>query len=236
MSITCSQVLAYAETKSQAATGDLNNTTTGIPFLNEALLDYRTTLINRGIDAAQTQESYINSVTAPGTGNGSTFAYPSDMFFLKTITVNMIDTNSQNYIQAQELDVSNTPDRTSFEWMRENQPNNLPLFDDRGDTYEIFPSFNHATNFTNAIRIFYFLTPTPYVNTSDVLTYPDTLDWYILALKVASLYYQSLNKFTEADYWEGKYKERLERLITSIGRGSQQPIDANPLQITGWQF
>lgn len=236
MSTTCSTLLAYAETKAQAAAGTLNNTSVGIPFLNEALLDYRTVLINRGIDAAQTQESYVPSVTAPATGNGSTFAYPPDMFFLKTITVNMVDTNPQNYIQAQELDVSNTPNQSSFEWMRENQPNTLPLFDDRGDTYEIFPSFNHATNFTNAIRIFYFLTPTPYVNTSDVLTYPDTLDYYILALKVVSLYYQSLNKFTEADYWENKYHERLERLVTSIGRGSQQPINAIPLQITGWQF
>lgn len=235
MATTVSQLLAYCEQKTQAGTGNLNGSN-GISFLNEALIDFRGEMIKRGVDASQTQESYVASVGVPALGNGSTFAYPSDMFALKTIEVNMTDTGAQNYRLATQLDVSNIPGEVSFSWLRLNQSITDPLFDDRGDTFEIFPAFNVAMNTTNAIRIFYYLNPTPYTATSDNLAYPDSLDWYILATRVCSLYYESLNKFQEADYWRNLYIKKMGDLNTTLARGSQQPIQPTALPITGWQF
>lgn len=235
MATSVSTFLAYCEQKTQAGTGNLNGAN-GIAFLNEAMLDFRGEMIKRGVDASQTQEAYVASVSVPALGNGSTFAYPSDMFALKTIEVNMTNSNPLNYILATQLDVANMPNQVSFSWLRANQSASQPLFDDRGDTYEIFPSFAAGTNTSNAIRLFYFLTPTTYTSTSDNLAYPDSLDWYTLAGKVCSLYYESLNKFQEADYWRNLYIDRLNRLNTTLARGSQQPITPIPLQINGWQF
>jgi hypothetical protein len=235
MSTTVSTLLAYCEQKTQAGTGTLNGAN-GISFLNEALIDFRGEMIKRGVDASQTQEAYVGSVSVPAAGNGSTFAYPSDMFALKTIEVNMQDTNTQNYIRATQLDVANIPGQQSFSWLRLNQPSVNPLFDDRGDTYEIFPAFASGMNTTNAIRLFYYLNPTPYTSTSDTLVYPDSIDWYILATRVCSLYYESLSKFSEADYWRELYVKKMMSLNTTLGRGSQQPIEPIGLQISGWEF
>jgi hypothetical protein len=236
MSTTAGQLLTYVENKTQAGSGTLSNTTLGIPFLNEAMFDFRTELIKRGIDASQIQESYISTITPPSLPNGSTFAYPSDMFFLKTISVNFSDSSAQNYQQAQLVDVSNTPGQAAFEFLRANQPSSQPLFDDRGDTFEIFPSFTTATNLVNAIRIFYFLQPTPYTSTSDVLQYPDSLDWYALAQRVAAIYFESLNKFVEADNWRAKSDRRIERMVDTLETGSEQPLQATSLPITGFEF
>lgn len=232
---TVSTLLAYVETKTQAGTGTLNGTT-GLGYLNEALVDYTSDLIKRGIDASQLRESYVTTVTVPSTGNGSTFAYPSDMFALKTIEVNMTDTNPSNYLLATQVDVSNIPGNQSFSALRVNQPTTSPLFDDRGDTYEIFPSFSSATNTSNAIRIFYYIAPTLYTSTADTLVYPVSLDWYILAIRVASIYYQALTKFNEAEFWENKYRARLDKTITTLAQGSKQPIQPQGLQIDGWEF
>ncbi len=236
MATTVSTLLGYVEIKTQAGTGTLNNATTGLLFLNEALLDFRSELIKRGIDGAQLQESYIATVTPPAANEGSTFAWPSDMYFLKTVSVNMTDGMPNGYVQARVMDVANTPDQTSFEWLRNNQSAGQPLVDNRGDTFEVFPSFANATNLSNAIRILYYLTPTPYTSTADNLTYPDTLDWYILAIKVAAVYYESLNKFDEAEIWNNRYIARLNKLITTQGQDSKQPIELQGLIMTGWNF
>lgn len=232
---TVSTLLSYVEQKTQAGTGNLNGAN-GISFLNEALLDFRSELIKRGIDAAQTQESYVATVSVPTYPNTSTFAYPSDMYFLKTIEVNMAGGTQQDYKVAKQVDVSNLPAGTSMDWLRVNQPTSQPLFDDRGDTYEIFPTFTGAMNLTNAIKIIYYLTPTTYTATSDALVYPDSLNWYLLARKVAALYYESLNKFQEADIWEKKYRDGLDSIETTLAQGSQQPIQPEGLHLTGWEY
>lgn len=235
MSTTVSQLLTYVENKTQAGTGTLNSATVGVPFLNEAMLDLRSELIDNDVDASQTQESYVAIVTIPMYPNTSTFAYPSDMYVLKTIEVNMSTTNQQDYVQATQIEVSNTPFNTSFDWLRVNQSRQTPLFDDRGDTYEIFPTFATGMNLTNAIKIIYFLQPTPY-GIGDTLVYPDTLDIYILADRVAALYYESLNKFNEADSWRGKSDKRMKKLIKSLAKGSQQPIEPTNSYPTGFEY
>src|SRR6185369_7720801 len=108
MATTVSTLLNYVEKKTQAGAGTLNNATDGLLFLNEALLDFRSELIKRGIDGAQLQESYVASVSPPVSGNGSTFAWPDDMYFLKTVSVNMTSGAPNDYVQARIMDVSNT--------------------------------------------------------------------------------------------------------------------------------
>lgn len=233
--MTTGALLSYVETKTQAGAGTLNSAS-GITFLNEAMLDLRTELIKRNIDAAQTQESYVATVTVPTYPNPSTFAYPSDLYILKTIEVNMTDSIQQNYVVAQQIEVANLPHNVSYDWVRVNQAQSAPLFDDRGDTFEIFPTFTAAMNLTNALKIIYYLQPSPYVNTTDTLAYPDMLDVYILADKVAALYYESLNKFNEATYWSQKADARLARLGTSLAQGSQTPLQSANSYGSGWTF
>lgn len=235
MSTTTGTLLAYVENKTQAGTGTLNVVNPGINFLNEAMLDFRGELIGMGIDAAQTQEAYTSGAVAVS-NSGSTFAWPSDMWRLKTIEVNMTDTTQNNYIQATALDVANTPSGTSMDWIRLNQAADNPLFDNRGDTFEIFPSFSGTSNLTNAIKIIYFLTPTLYTTTSDVLQYPDSIHWQMLAVKVASIYFQSLSKFNEAEYWENQYKKKLKDLVYAIQPESQQPTSTSGISLTGFEF
>lgn len=235
MSTTLNTVLNYVRQKAETDSAGISDAN-GINFWNEAMLDFRTELIKKGIDAAQVQESYVPSVSVPASGNGSTFAYPSDMYFLKTIEVNATDSSVLNYTQAQQVDVANTPSEVSFSYLRENQPATTPLFDDRGDTYEIFPSALHWTNLANAIRIFYYLQPTLYTSTGDTLNYPDSLDWYTIALKTVAVYFESLQKFNEAEYWNNKYSARLTKFTSTLAQGSKQPITPIPLQLTGFEY
>lgn len=235
MAITVNTLLNYIRQKAQTDSSGITDAQ-GINFLNDAMLDFRTELIKRGIDAAQVQEAYVPTISAPAAGNGSTFAYPSDMYMLKTIEVNTLDTTTTNYIQAQQVDVANAPSQVSFSYLRDNQPASSPLFDDRGDTYEIFPAASHWVNTTNAIRIFYYLQPTLYTATSDTLIYPDSLHSYILADKVTGLYFESLSKFNEAQYWNGEYTKKLTKFTSSLAQGSKQPIEPQPLQLTGFEF
>ena len=241
MSTTVTNVLSYAENRTQSGAGSINNVSLGVPFLNDAVVDFRKELIKKNIDAGQISEAY-STPTAPPSGQGSVFSFPTDYFMLKTIEINMTDGSQQDYVQAQPLDAANTPNNTSYDWLRVNQDPNNPLFDNRGNVFEIFPSFAYAKNLTNAIKILYFIQPAQYVNLTDVLIYPDTLDTQALSLRVASFYYQSLNKFTEADYWENKYKGRLESIIVTEAQGSKQPLQPNGLvggsssDVNGWNL
>jgi len=233
--MTTGTLLTYVETKTQAGTGSLSVSTPGIDFLNEAMLDLRSELIRRGIDAAQIQESYATA-SLPAAGQGSTFAFPSDLFRLKTIEVNMTDTNQNNYISCGALEMANTPNNTSYDFLRKNQPITNPLVDNHGDTFEIYPSFVSGMNLTNSIKIVYFLVPTLYTTTGDTLAYPDSLHSYILADKVAAIYFQSLSKFNEADKWNEDYKKKLDNLVEAIAPTSQQPVETQGLPLTGWEF
>lgn len=228
--------LQYAEYKANIPSGTLNNATNGIGFFNDALQEFRTDLIKRGVDGAQLQEAYVPSISAATPPTASIFAFPSDMYFLKAIEVNFTDTTQQNYLRANQVDIGNTTDGVSYDWLRVNQPVESPMFDSRGDTYEIFPSFLATFNLTNAIKIFYYLQPIAYTATSSSLTYPDTLDPYILSLKTNALYYESLGKFNESTIWDGKYTRRLEKLVDTIGRGAQQETPTAIIRDTGYSY
>lgn len=201
----------------------------GLGFYNDALQTMTRDLINRGIDAAQTQEAYANLTT----DSPNTYAWPADMYALKTIEVNWSDNTEQNYLPATVMDVANIQNR-SFSWLRANQDQSQPIFDNRGDTFEIFPTPTTANG--QGIRIFYYLTPTEAVDVGQPIAYPQTLDYRALSCKMASLYYKSQNDPNMAQVYENEYMQRIDKIIKILAPGTQQPIAPQPLAITGWTF
>lgn len=202
-----------------------------IIFANEALLDFHRKLIAHGVDASQTQEAYTNA-----TANQGTYLYPTDMFFLKAIEVNYTDTNVNNYLTAQQIDVSNLAGNASFSWLRSNQSNKFPMFDDRGDQFEVFPTPTAANNLTNFFRIFYYLEPTEYTTTADTLAYPETLDYRILGWRIASSYLKSLGNWESAIPFDTEYETKVQDIVKTLSRGIQSPMQATVIQDTGWQL
>lgn len=230
MSTTLSQVLSYARVQAQTDNNGLTDAN-GILFANEALADFHRKLIDRGVDASQLQEAYMS-----GVGNQGTYLYPTDMLFLKAIEANYSNTNVQDYKLATQVDVSNIPGQVSFSWLRQYADSLNPQFDDRGDWFELFPTPLAGNNLTNLIRIFYYLKPTEYISTSDTVAYPENMDIRTLAWRIAANYFYSLSKMVEGDAFNAKYEERVKEYISTLSRGSQQPIQATVLPITGWQY
>lgn len=223
-----SDVLTYARQIAQTDTNGISDTL-GLAFCNDALQNSTRSMLSKNIDASQTQESYTNLTTQ----SPNTYAWPSDMFSLKTIEVNFTDSTQNNYLQAVSFDVANIQ-QSSFDWLRINQPTSAPIFDNRGDTFEIFPTPTQAI--PNGIKIFYFLTPTEYSSTSSTINYPQSLDYRMLACRVASLYATQQLDYSMAQAFETEYQKRLHDIINILEPGTQQPIKVQPLLISGWQF
>ncbi len=200
----------------------------GLGFYNDALQTMTRDLLNRGLDAAQTQEAYADIV-----GGQNTYAWPSDMYNLKTVEVNWRDNQAQNYLQTPTLDVANIQN-VSFSYLRANQSQQQPLLDNRGDTFEIFPT--PVANNAQGIRIFYYLTPTEATDVGQAINYPQTLDYRALSCKMAALYYKSQSDLNQAQIFDQEYGQRLDKIIRILAPGTQQPIQPTPLQISGWSF
>lgn len=233
---TLANALTFARAQAQTDSNGLTDAK-GIIFGNEALVDFHRRLVNNSIDAAQIQEAYRDA-SVPSSGNGSTFLYPTDAMFLKAIEVNYTDTNAQNYIKAEQVDHANLQGGTSFSWLRVNASTSAPKFADNGDWYEIFPAFTSGNNLTQAIRIIYFQKPTEYTSTGDTVAYPASLDYRILGWRIAANYKRSLTDFESAAAFDQEYFNRVKELVGTLGRGSQQPIQATVLNIgdNGWSF
>ncbi len=225
--MTLANVLSFARAQAQTDSNGLTNAN-GIIFANEALQDFHRRLVSAGVDASQLQESY-----QAGTANTGTYLYPTNMLFLKAIELDYTGAGGEAYRRAEQVDVSNLPGG-SFSWLRENADPYNPLFDDRGDWFEIFPT--PATAIANLMRIFYFLAPTEYTATTDTVAYPESLDSAILGWRIAAMYYYSLNKMIEGDAFNNKYEERVTQYIATLARGTQQPIQATPIQDDGWRY
>ena len=223
-----SDALSFSRAQAQTDINGLSNAN-GIIFANEALVDFRRRLIAAGVDASQLQEAYRD-----GTASTGTYLYPTDMFWLKAIELNYGGTNADGYITATQLDVSNIPGGQSIGWIRTNASTSKPYFDDRGDWFEIFPTPTSALS--QLIRIFYYLEPTEYSAVGDSIVYPESLDYRALGWRIASNYLYSLGKVDEGLAFNLKYEERVKQIIATLSRGSQQPIQATPLSLTGWEF
>lgn len=227
---TLSTILAFARAQAQTDANGLTDAK-GIIFANEALADFHRKLVNKGVDASSVQEAYMD-----GVANQGTYAYPDDMLFLKAIELNYTNTIPQDYRVASQADVSNLPGGQSFSYLRQNAVANEPQFDDHGNWFEIFPTPTGSHNLTQLMRIFYFVKPTEYTTVNDNVAYPESMDVRILGWRIASDYYYSLNKMGEGDAFNLKYEERVNEYCATLARGSQQPIQATPIQLTGYEF
>lgn len=227
MSTLVSDVITYARYLAQTDANGLTDTI-GLSFANDGQQNIIRELLNKNIDAAQTQEAYTSMTT-----NGS-YAWPVNMYALKTIEIDYTGTGGQNYIQGERVDVANIQGNTSFDYLRLNQSTQRPLYDNRGDTFEIFPT--PTAPIANGIKIFYFLTPTEYIALNSTISYPLTLDYRCLSARVASLYAMSTQKYDLAKSLDDEFQKRLQQIITILAPGSQQPVKPLPLQITGWEF
>lgn len=224
-------VLAAIQYSQQLAQTDSNGigSVFGLSLYSDSLQTFHRDLLTRGIDASQTQEAYRDLTTT----SPNTYLWPSDMYALKTIEVNWQDNTAQNYLQAVTMDVANIQD-VSFSWLRSNQSQTQPLFDNRGDQFEIFPTPQVAN--AQGIRIFYYLTPTEPVDVGQPISYPVTLDYRAISCKMAALYYKSQNDSEMAMVYDNEYMQRIEKIIKILAPGTQQPITPQPLAITGWRF
>ena len=233
---TLANVLTFVRAQAQTDSNGLTDAN-GIIFANSRLVDFHRQLVEHGVDASQLQEAYCDAIV-PTTGNGSTLAYPSDCLALKTIEVNYQNTNPQDYVRAEQVDISNLSQNNSFSYLRQYASSQQPKFDDRGDWYEIFPAFQSGDNTSQAIRLFYYLKPTEYTATSDTISYPENQDYRVLGFGVCADYLNSLGKFQEAQAFEQKYQDRVAQYTTTLGRGSSQPIQATVPDIgsNGWNF
>lgn len=222
--------ITYARQKAQTDSNGISDTN-GLAWANNGLVDITRDLISRSIDASQIQESY--ATLSPSDPQPGRFAWPSDMFALKTVEADYSNSGGQNYIQAEKLDVANLQGGTSWDFIRLNQDTQQPQFTNHGDTGEVFPNPVNAM----LIRIYYYLTPTEYSSTSSTINYPQSLDYRALGDKILEGYYQSLTQFDVAEYW-GKtmYGKKLNDSINILGPQSKQPIKPQRLSITGWEF
>lgn len=201
----------------------------GLALYNDARMEWTRDMLNKNMDAAQTQEAYRDL----STNSPNTYLWPDDMFALKTIEVNWSDTTEQNYLQADSLDVANIQYK-SFSWLRANQSQTKPLFDNRGDQFEIFPT--PIVGNAQGIRIFYFLKPTDATSVEEAIPYPQLLDPRTLSFKMASTYYRTQSDKDMASEYENQYQQRMSKVIRIVEPGTQQPITPTPLAITGWNL
>lgn len=229
MAFTVADAITYARQKAQTDSNGISDTN-GLAWANVGLIDITRDLIARGVDASQTQESY--ATLQPSDNPPGRFAWPTNMWALKTIELDYTNSGGQNYIQAQKLDVSNLQGLTSWDFVRLNQDTHRPQFTNHGDTGEVFPTPLSAA----LIRIFYYLTPTEYSSVSSTINYPQSLDYRALGDKILVGYYQSLEKFDAADKWEAIYTKKVNDSINILGPQSKQPITPQKLRLTGWNL
>lgn len=211
-----------------------------ISLSNEAQYAVIADLIKKGINAAQVQESNETATSTTGT-----YLWPSDLWLLKEMMVNYIDTTQGNYIECKVIDSGDLPDGVNIQTIRKNQSKSMPVIENRGDWFEIFPAPNSANgdNLTKFFWIFYYLAPALFVSvagdgTDVTVPYPLSLDPYLLAARMAQM--QALRAGEEgvarATYYEKIYKEKLETVENVIIKPSQKSPVATGIQLNGNEF
>lgn len=232
--MTVASILAFARAQVQTDSNGLSDAN-GIIFANEALQDFHRRLVDKNVDASQLTEASIT-----GVANVGVYSYPSNpsILSLKTMELNYADTIAANYKIASQVDVSNLPGNDSYSNLRANANPNFPQYDDRGNSFEIFPTPTSANNLTGLIQLFYYAQPSVYSATSDAVQYPEILDPTILGWRIAANYLYSLGtqRIPDGDKFMARYEERVKQYISTLSRGGQNQIRSIPLQITGFEF
>lgn len=210
----------------------------GLDFANDVLYDMRKAFIKSGVDAGKIEE--VSFTPTAGVGK---YGYPdgSDptvppMFLLKAIEVNFNNTQQSNYLPATKMDVSNLPQGYSFDYMRVNQSAQNPIYDDHGDSFEIFPTPVASFSLTNAIKLIYFIQPSPYTLVSNALVFPEKTDMRILGYGIGASWLRSIFKYDEADKLESKMLAKIADTVPTFGTGGQMPTTPQSIPFTGAEF
>jgi hypothetical protein len=225
---TVENAITYTRQLAQTDSNGISDTL-GLALYNDARMEWTRDMLNKNMDASGTKEWYRDLTTS----SPNTYTWPDDMFALKTIEINWQDTGQQNYLQAMPIDVANVQGR-SFSWLRANQDMQSPLIDNRGNSFEVFPTPLVAN--AQGIRIFGFVQPTEATAVEDTIPYPQLLDYRTLSCKMASMYYRTQEDPEQAMEYEMQYQQRIQKMIRIVEPGTQQPIQPTPLQITGWRY
>lgn len=229
-------ILTFARKAAQTDINGLGDDV-GVTFASEALMDFHRRLANNRVDAGGVYEASITGIVGTGI-----FNYPSNpcsTLALKTLELNYTSTSNNDYVVAKQVDVANLPGTTSFSWLRNNADPKNPLFDDRGDRFEVFPTPTSAHNVTAMARLFFYGQPSVYSAVANTVNYPENLDEAILGYRVAANYKYALqgeDNYVAGDKLMSKYEERVSQFINTLGQGSQQPLQAVPIQLSGWEF
>lgn len=237
--ITAEEVLQYARVLAKTDSNGITesgSTSNGTFFLNEALFDMRRKLIDKREDLfiQESQRDIASAQITGGTTPGK-FLFPDNMWFLKNMQINLIDSsNASLYKQAQKVDSSNVPSGVSWEWLKANQPNDQPLFDFRGDWFEIAPT--PTQTITNGIKIFYFTAPTLVLSVANTLSFPEFMDYRPLSYKVASIFLSTLGNNEKSLDLDNKYNNMLNNFIVMVGTGDQTPLKASIIRDTGFNY
>lgn len=221
--------IAYAQQLSSTDNNGISSVASGngLAFANDAQNDFIRELSSRNINAGTLTFS-ASSVLLAGT---TSFKWPDPMYHLKTVEVNYGDTQQGNYLIAQEVEISNMQG-VSFDQMRINQPISDPRFANYGNTWEVFPTPLVSAN----AKFVYFTLPTEYTDIGNPILYPATLDYRILGIKIAELYKLSLGDYQASQAFNEDYLKRVNKVVKILAPASQQPVQAEPLHISGFQF
>ncbi len=230
---TLSDVIRQARLKALTDSNGLTDTD-AIDYANEAILDLRMHLIGKREDLfnQEAKRSITSNEINIGAYPGK-FTFPTDMYLLKSIEVNLQDpTNPLLFVTPEQIDASNLAEGVTLDFLRQNQPISSPMIDVHGDWFEIFPTPTQAL--TNALKINYFIAPQTFVATTDNINYPESLDYMVLAYKIASIYLENTSKDNTKQ--EAEYEKKTNQIIAVIGSGMQTPLQSKGLPISGWQY
>lgn len=222
-------VLSAIQFAQQQAQTDVNGITSvlGLAWANDGLNDFIRELNARRINAAGLSFPVASVMTAGTTQ----FTWPQSLYALKAIEINYANGVQQDYIKADNVEISNIQNK-SFDWLRVNQPTTNPLFANYGATWEAFP-----TPTQNAlVKFVYFATPTEYPDVGTAIGYPLTLDYRALSYWIVQSYKLMLGDYPAADAAKNEYSKRVGKIIDILAPASQQPIQATPLLETGWNL
>lgn len=210
----------------------------GIIFANDALYEVQEMLIKRREDLflQETQHDITAAMISGGASPGKVL-FPTDMLFLKAIEINTTDSTQQNqYRTAKQIELSNLDPQgsVSFDWLRANQTSLFPKFAPHGDWFEIFPT--PTATMANGIKLLYYLQPTDFVATSDTIVFPYSLNYRVLAYKIAAYYHAQNSNYDDQKLADGKAEKLIDNLIKLIGSQVQQPTQASGVGLTGGEF
>lgn len=204
-----------------------------IIWATDGLLEYRRTLIKWGAAVGQTQESYMTPLAGVGQYN---YNSSPQQWILKSVEINYNSTNQQDYKPAGKADTSNTPQSLSFDWLRVNQPANVPLYNDSGSFFEVFPTAQSNMNLVNAFKMIFYVQPTPYAATTDTLAFPESTDPNVIGYWIAAAYQRSLQRFDAADKLEAKGVLKAKEQSALWAVQGQQPVMPASIPWTGSTF